>query len=152
MPVIIVGADTEAGMTVLPALDPASGEIRVFVTDVEVADKLRGRIKVAVGDLSDGSHVGGAALGAFCAVAIAHAAFDERERHFASTPAEVFAQWADGLRDAGIGRVIVVGTEEEIPQPDPLSSIGADYVVVTTDGITAADIAAKVAAAEATPS
>lgn len=151
MPVIVVGADTDLGGAVVPALQPASGEIRVFITDEAVAARYRPVAKVAVGDLSDGSHVGGAAIGAFCAVIVAAAAHDDRERHFAATPAEVFAQWADGLEDAGIGRVIVVGTSAEIPQPDPLAHIGAEYVVIDPSGAPAA-VATRVAVAEAAQS
>lgn len=146
MPVIIVGADTDTGQVVVPALQPASGEIRVFVSDPAVGEGFRPYAKVAVGDLSDGSHVGGAAIGAFCAIVIARAATDDRERHFAGTPALVFAQWADGFKDAGIGRVIVVGTPAEIPQPDPLAAIGAEYLVVDADD---RSVVALVATAEA---
>lgn len=148
MPVIVVGADTEVGQAVIPALRPASGEIRVFVSDPMVGAGYRPNAKVAVGDLSDGSHVGGAAIGAFCAIVIARAAHDDRERHFAATPDAVFAQWADGLNDAGISRVIVVGKPSEVPEPDPLTAIGAEYIAVDSTGMETDQIAAKVAAAE----
>ncbi len=135
MPVIVVGADTTWGAAVVPALQPASGEVRVFVSDTAVGDRYRSSAKVAIGDLSDGSHVGGAAIGAFCAVVMATAAHDDRERGFAATAAAVFAQWADGLKDAAISRIIVVGSLDEIPNPDPLCDIGAEYHYVdTSDG------------------
>ncbi len=123
----------------------------MFVTDSEVGERYRSVAKVAVGDLSDGSHVGGAAIGAFCAVVIASAAHDDRERHFATTPDAVFAQWADGLKDAAVGRVIVVGQPSEVPQPDPLAEIGAEYVVIDMTDMSAPALAAKVAAAETAP-
>ena len=150
MPVIVIGADTTMGQAIVPALRPASGEIRLFVSDEAAGARYRLATKVAVGDISDGTHVGGAAIGAFCAVVIAAAAHDERESYFASTPAAVFAQWADGLSDAGIGRVIVVGGPAEIPSPDPLASIGAEYRVVDSSGLADTEIADQVAAAEAT--
>lgn len=149
MPVIVVGADTTVGQAIVPALKPASGEIRVFVSDEEAGELYRPITKVAIGDISDGTHVGGAAIGAFCAVVIARAAHDERERHFAPTPDAVFAQWADGLRDAGVGRVIVVGESNEIPSPDPLATIGAEYRVISSGGHSETDTADQVAAAEA---
>jgi hypothetical protein len=149
MPVIVVGADTATGQAIVPALQPASGEIRVFVSDEEVGQLYRPITKVAMGDISDGTHVGGAAIGAFCAVVIARAAHDERGRHFAPTPDAVFAQWADGLRDARIGRVIVVGDSAEIPKPDPLATIGAEYRVISSGGRSDTEIADEVAAAEA---
>ena len=70
---IVIGADTPEGAVIIPALQPASGEIRLFVSDAARGIRLRSHGKVAVGDVSDGSHVGGAALNAFCAVAIASA-------------------------------------------------------------------------------
>ncbi|MCP4965187.1 MAG: hypothetical protein GY926_08115 [bacterium] len=149
MPVIVIGADTTAGQAVVAALRPASGEIRVFVSDDAAGADYRCAAKVAVGDISDGTHVGGAAIGAFCAVVVACAAHDTRDRHFAPTPAAVFAQWADGLHDAGIGRVIVIGDRTEIPIPDPLAAIGAEYVVVGSGGLPVAEVAGRVAAAEA---
>lgn len=150
MPVIVIGADTEAGRAIVPALQPSSGEIRLFVTDEAVGEDYRLLHKVAVGDVSDGSHVGGAAIGTFCAVVVASAAHDDRERHFAPTPGAVFAQWADGLKDAAVGRIIVVGRPDEIPNPDPLAATGAQYIMVETTGRDLTDMAAQVAAAEAT--
>ena len=116
MPVIIVGADTRLGPAVIDALTMRDGEIRAFVSAVEELDRLRARgVKTAVGDISDGSHVGGAALHAFAAVLLAEAATDDRERAFAATPDAVYAQWADGLRDAGVTRAIWV-SDDPIPQ------------------------------------
>ncbi len=147
MPVIVIGADTELGHAVIPALQPASGEIRLFASDADAVARYRAIAKIAIGDVSDGSHVGGAAIGAFCAIAITGAAFDDRERHFASNAAELFAQWADGLADAGIGRIILVG--QNPPIENPLRQIGAEYVAVDTTGRTVAEVVAKVTTAEA---
>ncbi|MDJ0952494.1 MAG: NAD(P)H-binding protein [Acidimicrobiia bacterium] len=148
MPVIVIGADTRLGHAIVPALRPASGEIRLFASDEDAVARYRPFTKVAVGDISDGSHVGGAAIGAFCAVVIAEAAHDQRERFFASTPDELFAQWADGLEEAGISRVILVGARSELPNPVRLDNIGAEYVLVDTSDKDLAAVADEVAAAE----
>lgn len=148
MPVIVIGADTPEGSAIVSALNPASGEIRVFVTDPDTGQGFRNTAKVAVGDLSDGSHVGGAALGAFCAIAVMAAATDDRERHFAEDVRGVLAQWADGLADAGVGRIIVVGKPQDVPEPNPLATAADQYHFVSTDH---ADVASEVARLEALP-
>lgn len=149
MPVIVIGADTQDGAAIVAALRPASGEVRVFVTDADAGQRYRNASKVAVGDVSDGSHVGGAAIGAFCAIAIVAAAGDDRERHFATNPAAVLAQWADGLREAGVRRVIAVGSVGDIPSPNPLAAVAAQYGFVDTTGKDHATIASEVANLEA---
>ena len=148
MPVIVIGADTELGHAIVPALRPASGEIRLFASDAEAVDVYRTFAKVAVGDISDGTHVGGAAIGAFCAIVIAAAATDGRERYFARSADELFAQWADGLRDAGVTRCIVVGAADDLPERMHLDSVCEEYILVDTAGRATADIVAAVAAAE----
>ncbi len=147
MPVIVIGADSELGHAIVPALRPASGEIRLFASDEDPVTQYRPFTKVAVGDISDGTHVGGAAIGAFCAIVIAAAAHDERERHFVSDAEELFNQWADGLSDAGIGRVILVGASAEIPA-HRLDQIGAEFIHVDTRGHNPDQVASLVAAAE----
>ena len=68
--------------------------------------------KVAVGDVSDASHLAAAALNCFSAVFIGAAAGDQRERSFADDPAGVLSAWAEAVDDAGVRRVIwVVSTE-----------------------------------------
>lgn len=148
MPVIVVGADTPLGEAVIPALLPVAGEIRLFVSDPDVAEERRAAAKVAVGDVSDGSHVGGAATGAFCAVLIAACASDGRERSFAKTVDAVFAQWADWLRDLGLARIIFVGNREEIAAAAVLETAAAEYATVDTAGLNPAVIAAEVARLE----
>jgi putative NADH-flavin reductase len=143
MPVIVVGADTEVGHAVLAALAGRDGEVRAFVSDPAQAEALRRqRVKVAVGDVSDGSHVGGAALGAFCAVLLEAAAADERERSFAATPDAVIAAWADGLSDARVHRVIWVGSR---PVPEALRAAAAEVAGVPSAGRTSDAIATDVA-------
>lgn len=148
MPVIVIGADTPLGHQVVRTLEPASGEIRIFASDADAVGEYRSFAKVAVGDISDGTHVGGAAIGAFCAIVIAATAHDERERFFAATTDELYRQWADGLADAGISRVIVVGAPAEIPDPVHLDSIGAEYVLISTSHQSPDEVVAAVVAAE----
>ena len=148
MPVLVVGADTELGHAIVPALQPASGEIRLFASDPKAVAGYRSFAKVAVGDISDGTHVGGAAIGAFCAIVITAAAHDERERHFAHNTEELFKQWAEGLADAGISRVIVVGSRDGLPDRVHLDAIGAEYSLIDTTGVAPAEVIAAVVAAE----
>lgn len=109
MPVLIVGADTPVGAAVVAHLGDRDGEIRVFVTDPMVGDSMRSEgLKVAVGDVSDASHIEGAARGAFAAVLVIAAAHDGRTTSFAA-PADVPAQWVDAVAAAGVQRVILVG-------------------------------------------
>jgi hypothetical protein len=152
MPVIVIGADTAIGAAIVAALRPASGEIRVFVTDPYAGDGYRNATKVAVGDLSDGTHVGGAAMGAFCAIAIMEAASDARERHFAADPPAVLAQWADGLSEADVSRVIAVGRAADSPEPNPLERVTQQYRFVDTSDRDVVDIATEIAAVEAAAS
>lgn len=133
MPVIVVGADTPQGRAIVPALNPQSGEVRCFVSDAAVGEELRTIGKVAVGDISDGSHVGGAAIGAFCAVVIAAAAHDDRERHFAASPETLFAQWADGLKDAAVSRIIFVASDADIGSSGPLRVAAPEFAVVAAE-------------------
>lgn len=149
MPVIVIGADTPVGDAVVSAVKPKSGEIRVFISDPDEAARYRTIAKVAIGDLSDGSHVGGAAIGAFCAIAIAGAAHDARERYFADTPGAVFDQWADGLADAGVGRIIFVGTKPDAADVTTLRSAAAEFVFVDTTDKSPKTIATEVARVEA---
>jgi putative NADH-flavin reductase len=128
MPVIVIGADTAPGREVVAALAGRDGEVRAFVTDRRAAPGLRHLgAKVAIGDVSDGSHVGAAAIGCYTAVVIASAAEDERERSFATRVAEVHAAWAEALEDANISRVIWVGGD---PPPAAISKLTADLTTV----------------------
>jgi uncharacterized protein YbjT (DUF2867 family) len=144
MPVIVVGADTPTGTTVIEALRSRQGEVRAFVSDPDVGLAMRrAGVKVALGDVSDPSHVEAAALNAFSIVLVGEAADDSRERSFATSPAEVLAGWAEAARLAGVRRVIWVVTAEEV---GTLPSAGAESAVVVTDGRAALEVAAEVAA------
>ena len=109
MPVIVVGADTEQGSAILQALSSPNREVRAFVSDPDSAAALRERgVKVALGDVSDDSHVEGASLNCFCAVLVAQAAVDDRERSFADSELEVLRGWAEAVGRSKVHRVIWV--------------------------------------------
>ena len=115
---IVIGADTEAGESILAAVSQSEREVRVFVTDEVRAQRMKALgYKVATGDVSDESHVEGAALRCFSAVLIAEAATDNRERSFADKPETVLKGWADAVANAGVRRVIWVA-DGETPEVD----------------------------------
>jgi hypothetical protein len=150
MPVIVIGADTAIGRATIDALLPGAAELRAFVTDPAAIDLLKVRgVKVAVGDVSDGSHVGGAAMRAFCAVLVPEAATDSRERSFAGTPEAVVAAWAQGLRDAGVHRVIWIDDGRVSDWARILAGVGSELAVVEAASRTAEEIAAEIARLEA---
>ena len=111
MPVIVVGADTGVGRAIIDGLYTPAREIRAFVSDEEQGAELKDLgIKVALGDVSDESHVEAAALNCFTAVLVAEASTDDRERSFAATPTDVLAGWARAV--ASVTRVIWVSAGE----------------------------------------
>ncbi len=145
MPVLVIGADTDLGQAVVEALLPRQGEVRAFVTDVDAALALKGRgVKVATGDVSDASHVGGAALNTFSAVLVPEAAFDGRERSFAPTPDAVFAGWAEGLVEAGVRRAIWI-EDPRAPGAEAAFAAVPEVAVVPAAGRPAAEVAGEVA-------
>ena len=122
MPVIVVGADTPQGEAILTGLCEPGREVRAFVSDAGAGRRLKSRgLKVAVGDVSDDSHVGAAAVGCFTAVLIAEAASDVRERSFASGPEAVLSGWARAVRASGVSRVIWLSADDP-PVTDPIES------------------------------
>lgn len=149
MPVIVIGADTELGAAAIEALLPSAGELRAFISDADQLASLRDRgVKVAIGDVSDGSHVGGAALNAFCAVIVATAARDDRERSFAATPDDVVAAWAEGLRDAGVQRAIWIDDGSIAEGATTLADAAPEFAEVIVGDRPPAEVAAEVAALE----
>src|SRR5688572_8869873 len=137
MPMIVVGADTPTGRLILDGLS-RQGEVRVFVTDIDSAQSLReSGVKVALGDVSDDSHVEMASFGCFSAVLIMEAATDDRVRSFARDPAAVFEGWARAVSTAHVQRVIWVG-DRTPPET------GAPEVAVVDSA--SRDVAAQVAA------
>lgn len=109
MPVIVVGGDTPTGRAILDRMVEPSREVRAFVSDETQAVALReSGVKVALGDVSDDSHVEGAATRCFTAVLITEAARDDRERSFAPTEARVLQGWASAVAASDVSRVIWV--------------------------------------------
>ena len=136
MPVIVVGADTETGRAIVDALIEPGREVRAFVSDIASAEALRkGGVKVALGDVSDPSHIEGASTRCFSAVLVTEAAFDDRERSFARTPEAVLTGWVEAVRAASVTRVIWVGD-------GALSIDGVEWAAVA---LTEPDIAGRVA-------
>lgn len=122
MPVIVVGADTGPGRSILDRLAHPDREIRAFVSDETTAADLKERgVKVAIGDVSDESHVEGASLRCFSAVLVTEAAGDARERSFASTSGEVLEGWARAVSNSQVKRVIWVTDDE--PPPAGISEV-----------------------------
>jgi len=139
MPVIVVGADTPLGAVIVEALTSRNGEIRAFVSDPGTGRRLReAGIKVAVGDVSDGSHVAGAALNCFSAVLLAGAASDGRERSFADDPDQVLEVWVDAIAEAGVQRAIWVGRMPNRSNETP------ETALVEVGDRSPADIAAEI--------
>lgn len=115
MPVMIVGADTPLGSRIAERFLTEDREVRVFVTDTEAAEQFRSRgAKVAVGDVSDDTHISSACLNCFSVVLVDEAAIDDRHRSFASDASGVRLAWARAVRAAGVPRAIWV-TDEEAP-------------------------------------
>jgi nucleoside-diphosphate-sugar epimerase len=138
MPVIVVGADSPLGAAIAHTLR-SRGERRAFVGDSAVAPRLRADgFKVAVGDISDASHVEWASQGCFTAVLVCQAACDGRETAFADGPEAVIDGWLRAVGDAGIPRVILVGRS-------PANHPDVEWAVVDPSGRTPSEVAAEVA-------
>jgi nucleoside-diphosphate-sugar epimerase len=115
VPVIVVGADHPLGQAVVERIHRPGRELRAFVSSPGAAEPLRRLgVKVAVGDLSDGSHLVGASLHCFSAVLVAAAPADGRELGFAGSVGEALTAWAGAVREAGVKRVIWIA---ETPPP-----------------------------------
>ncbi len=109
MPVIVVGADTTLGSRIVEAMTGPEREIRAFVSDPDTVDGFREMgVKVALGDVSDASHVGGACTNCFSAVLISDAASDGRPRAFAADADAVLTGWAEAVDGAAVRRAIWV--------------------------------------------
>ena len=133
MPVIVIGADTPVGDAVVQTVSRSAAEIRAFVSDERSVDRLKKRsVKVALGDISDSSHVEAAGLNCFCAILVVEAAIDERERAFAGDLREVLEGWAEAIRNAGVQRAIWVGTAGTLLHV-PASTPEVATVIVESD-------------------
>lgn len=118
MPVIVVGADTTAGQAILQRLQKPEREVRAFVSDERVGAQLKkSGFKVALGDVSDESHIETASTRCFSAILIAEAAMDDRERSFAGTVDEVLGGWARAVVNSKVTRVIWVSQADHPPTP-----------------------------------
>jgi len=116
MPVIVVGADTQDGRRLVEALIDPGREVRAFVSDPSVGAALKAMgAKVAVGDVSDDSHIEGASTRCFSAILVTEAARDDRERSFASDEAAVLVGWAKAVEASEVRRVIWVSAEDPPP-------------------------------------
>jgi hypothetical protein len=145
MPTIVVGADTEIGSAIVAAA-AGRGETRAFVSEESTAERLRGaQVKVALGDLSDDSHVGGAALGCFCAVLVDHAAHDGRTFAFASSPDAVVSSWIAAVVESGVTRVVLVTDDPHGPAAEGLTA-AVESAIVDTTGRSVDEIASRVLA------
>lgn len=126
MPVIVVGADTPNGREIVDSLLDPQREVRAFVSDPDVGAAMKRKgAKVAIGDVSDESHVQAASTQCFTAVLITEAARDGRERSFARDEAQVLKAWAAAVAD--VKRVIWVH-DGEVPPTRP-----KEMVVVNPD-------------------
>jgi putative NADH-flavin reductase len=109
MPVMVVGADTDAGRALIDGLVAPGREVRAFVSDPGSVAGLRALgVKVALGDVSDESHIQGSLTNCFTAVLITEAASDNRERSFATSVGQVIKGWASAAAASGVTRVIWV--------------------------------------------
>lgn len=136
MPVIVVGADTSIGWAVIAAMASPDREVRAFVSDPTTLEPLRELgVKVAVGDVSDGSHIEAAASGCFTAVLVSAAAGDGRELAFAGSAEEVLETWGQAIR--GVQRAIWIDSWARETTPECTS--------VDPKGMSHEDVAAIVA-------
>ena len=125
MPVIVVGADTAVGEKIIGQMIGPDREVRAFVSDPHAGARLKDLgVKVALGDLSDTSHVSGACLRCHTAVLICEASRDGREISFATDALEVFTCWVQAVADAGVRRVIWVADH-----PVPTATVPEQAIV-----------------------
>lgn len=104
-----MGADTPAGEAIVAEVAEPDREVRAFVSDPSAGARLKeAGVKVALGDISDESHVSSACLRCHTAVLVCEATRDGREISFAETTDEVMRSWAQAVSEAGVQRVIWV--------------------------------------------
>jgi len=88
------------------------------VSDERVGAQLKkSGFKVALGDVSDESHIETASTRCFSAILIAEAAMDDRERSFAGTVDEVLGGWARAVVNSEVTRVIWVSQADHPRTP-----------------------------------
>ena len=146
MPAIVVGADTPNGLAILDGLQEPLREVRAFVTDETLGVQLKERgFKVAIGDVTDESHVEAATMRCFTAILVTEAAVDERERSFIDEPGEIAESWARAVVASEVTRVIWVSDSEppsvgarEVAQVSPSDPNLVEEVVRLDDAQTIA--------------
>lgn len=136
---IIVGADTPIGVAVARAIAGPDREVRAFISSMEPAEALRAMgVKVALGDLSDGSHIEAAATGCFTAILVSGAVTDGRELAFSESPHQVLRTWAQAISDSKVRRAIWIGSAIDGAAPESRS--------IDPAGSSDEEVAARVAA------
>ncbi len=147
MPVLVIGADASIGSAVLEALSERDGEVRAFVSDVLAAERLRSMgCKVALGDVSDASHIAAAALGCFSIVCLTEAAHDDRERSFATSPDSTMEAWREAIEETDCRRVIWVETAATSGSGAMISGMQKETAVVQAADRADQAVGAEVAA------
>lgn len=136
MPVMVVGADTRLGEVIIGELIEPDREVRAFVSDPARGVRLKeSGVKVAVGDVSDTSHVSSACLRCHTVVLVCEASRDGREISFATDAGELFGQWAQAVSEAGVKRVIWVADhpvpEAQVPEQAEVNSTLSPEEVAT---------------------
>lgn len=140
------------GEAVVSAIIPVAAEVRAFISEEGWAAGLKAQgVKVALGDLSDTSHVEAAALFCFCAVLVTDAALDGRELGFADGAGTVWEGWADAIRNAGVHRTIWVSTEHGFNRGSDSRATPEVAVVADTDIARAAARVARLEEAQTLP-
>lgn len=118
MPVIVVGADTPTGEMIVDRVANPDREVRAFVSDPSRGARFKeAGIKVALGDISDTSHLSAACLRCHTAVLVCEAVHDGREISFVADAPQLLAQWAQAASEAGVRRVIWVANHP-VPTAD----------------------------------
>ena len=126
MPVLIVGADHPLGEVIARKLAAPNREVRAFISSVNSHGALRSLgIKVAIGDLSDESHVEAAASSCFTVVFVEPALSDGRELAFAA-PEAAAQGWANAAASAGVRRVIWVGSGVPPVKAPEMAAVSVD--------------------------
>ena len=135
---MVVGADHPLGETIARRLAGPDREVRAFISSASSHGPLRSvGIKVAIGDLSDESHVEAAATSCFTVVFVESALEDGRELAFAE-PEAAARGWTTAAKSAGVKRVIWVG--DRAPALE-----GPEVAVVALDDRSPDEIADEVA-------
>jgi len=124
---MVVGADTPVGEVIIEELIDPDREVRAFVSDPSAGVRLKeAGVKVALGDVSDASHLSAACLRCHTVVLVCDAGSDGREISFAADVGELFTQWTQAVSEARAKRVIWVANhpvpEAQVPEQATVDS------------------------------